>query len=133
MMSYWSMYKTAHLDPEHELVQRFPNAVSHDGSNTVFVAAPSDLTDAFIVPEGLEPEELLGVVGGFLVSQTTQPLVATKAQLEQLFRTPQHRLWCARYDNEADPAFLADKAQLSLPASMTITEAKAAIKMMVSQ
>lgn len=135
----WSMYKTEYLDPEHELVIKYPKAVSHDGSNTVFVEAPSDLNGCYIVPGsfGMEtPEEKLAAlimdVGNFLVNQTEQPLVASKDQLETLFHTPHHRLWCAAYESESDQSFLDDKTSVGLDPLLTMAEAKAAIKTLVS-
>ena len=96
-MIYWSIYKTAHLS--HELAARFPHAVSHDGTNTVFVDAPTDQSNAFIVPAYLELPELTFVVGKFLASQVDTPLIATREQLVTLFNTPHHRLWCAKYED----------------------------------
>jgi hypothetical protein len=97
---YWSMYKTEHLTEDHELSQRFPNAVSHDGVNTLFVDVPSDTTDLFFLPNDIELEELVMVAGGFLVSQDTNPMLGTIDQFKKLFDTPHHRLWCGNYEDK---------------------------------
>ena len=101
----WSIYKIEQLDPEHELVLKYPQAVSHDGINTVFVEAPSDLTDCFVY-EGSDYVEgsdlliqMILTVGSFLVSQTDTPLVAPKVILETLFKTPHHRIWCKSHES----------------------------------
>jgi len=101
----WSMYKNDSL-PE-DLSSRFPNAVCHDGTNTVYVTTPKDTEGAYIVPEvdpetgePLSLEQLIVMVGGYLATQTEVPLIASKSQLIQLFSTPHHRLWCAKYDNK---------------------------------
>lgn len=98
MKQLWSICKNEHL-PE-DLAARFPHAVCHDGTNTVFVATPEGTEGAFIVPEDLELEDLIITVGGYLATQTETPLIATKSQLIQLFNTPHHRLWCAKYTDK---------------------------------
>ena len=135
----WSMYKTEHLTEEHPMVLLWPHAVSHDGTNTVFVSAPDDLTGCYIVPDsfGMEtPEEeltaMIMAVGNFLVIQTEQPLVARKNQLVTLFHTPHHRLWCAGYESESDQSFLDDKAFVGLDSGLTMAQAKQAIKDLVT-
>lgn len=141
----WSMYKTSSLTEEHPMVLQWPNAVSHDGVNTVFVEAPSDLTDCFVYEgpeyaEGVDPlSQMILTVGSFLVSQTDTPLVAPKSILEALFNTPHHHIWCKSHDSLE--AFQSDyEAVFGAPMDTTgktleeaQVEAKEMIKQMVSQ
>lgn len=100
----WSMYEVGHED--EELLAQFPHAVSHDAKNRVFVDIPEDTADAFFVPEvdengdPLPLETLIVMVGGFLATDSTHALIATKQQLQTLFSTPHHRLWCAKYTDK---------------------------------
>ena len=127
-MNYWTIWETAFIPSDHELLQRFPNAVSHDGKNTVFVAAPSDLTNAIVVPPDMIMRELIDFVGQRLTAEMANPIVCTKEQLEILFHTPEHRLWCAKYENASDPGFIADKEEVGLDAGMDIATAKTSVR-----
>ena len=132
MPNYWCMYETAYLPEGYDLSDMWPYAVTHDDVNTVFVTAPSDLKGAVIVDESLSGDELMMTVGGYLVDSTANPIVATKQQLVYLFRRPEWRLWCSKYESESDPAFISDKESVGLDAGLTMAQAKQAIKDLVT-
>jgi hypothetical protein len=131
-MNYWSMYETQYLPVDYELSVKYPNAVTHDDVNIVFVEAPTDWTGAVVVDAGLSGDELMFTVGGHLVNETANPVIATKEQLVYLFKRPEHKLWCAKYESESDDSFIADKSAAGLDSGLTIAQAKQAIRDLVT-
>jgi len=114
----WSIYKSSQKEIEGseawELSQQFPYAVSHDGTNTVFVKTLETATDPFILPSELPNGDLLSdddqavIAAKWLFLQSDKALWLTKSQALILFAHPAHRLWCAEYDPEKRDQFESD-------------------------
>lgn len=131
----WSMMHNSGTGPAADWLhgQDHIPGVSHDGSNTVYPHTPPvELWgDYFEVTPGMEPPELIQIVGQFLAAESGRLLVAPRDKLELLYALPHWRLWCANYvDAVDDGQFAADKAAVGLPAEMTKEEAKVAVKSM---
>lgn len=99
----WSIYKTSQTLIEGSeawvLSQKYPHAVSHDDTNTVFVESISDTSNSFILPDLDNDDEMALVAAQWLYSESEKGLVLTQGQAERLFTHPAHRLWCAKYED----------------------------------
>ena len=114
----WSIYKSSQKEVESseawELSQQFPFAVSHDGTNTVFVKTLDTAVDPFILPSDLPNGELLSdddqavIAAKWLFLQSNKALWLSKSQALMLFAHPAHRLWCAKYEPEHRGQFESD-------------------------
>lgn len=107
-MNYWSIYKNDQILIEGseawQLAQKYPNAGSHDGTNTVFVEALDNPTNAFILPsvdeagEPLSADQQALLAAQWLYSESARGMLLTQSQAEMLYTHPTHRLWCANYE-----------------------------------
>lgn len=108
----WSVYSKQYEDEEDsevfQLLQRFPHAVSHDGTNYVFVGQLENANEPFILPEGLEESTMVMMASAFLFQATHRGMHLTKSQANVLFNHPAHRLWCARYEEDQQALFESD-------------------------
>lgn len=134
---------------QSRLPARFPGN-QMDGVNVLYPMLP---TDADIIDvEPLSEEDMLTVdvidVSEFIsvhqrvmaVSQTLlRPdngfvIIAKQEQWSAMYNTPYWRLWCAPYiyESDSDEQYQSDLAEVGLASTTTRTEAREAIKTMVS-
>lgn len=110
-MNYWSIYKNDQISVEGseawQLAQKYPHAVSHDGTNTVFVESLDNADNPLVMPD-LPDDEMALLAAQWLYSESARGMQLTQAQAVRLFTHPAHRLWCAKYDPPNDPQFEAD-------------------------
>ena len=111
--------------------------VSHDNKWTVLTSIPDiELVEGedyeVFTPATDMPEQELGSLMAAL-ADTGKAIFSDNVTLGRCYRTPVYRLWCAQYEAEDDPQFVADKEAVGLDAGLSIDDAKAAIHGMVTQ
>lgn len=126
-MNNWLLINLAAVPVEvaeaQQALANHPGAC-HDGVNTVYTWISQEAAAiAVTLPDDIEDEA--AYIGQHLATQSA-PLIAPKAVLSALFRTPAWRLWCANY-GEDTAQFVADKAELGLPPALTQEQAREAV------
>lgn len=118
METLWSIYKTSQTEvvgtEAFLLKSKYPNAISHDKTNTIFVEVVGSPVGAFTLPttdgQGnlltLDQEALLAAQ--YLFSEQANGMILTKKQAINLFTHPAHRLWCAEYEDAEVEQFEQD-------------------------
>ena len=105
--NFWCMYKVNDMSEQAVWLRtKHPNAVSHDGVNSLFVSIPENTEGMFTLPQ-TDIDTMVMTAAAFLYKETAGMLL-TKAQAETLFRHPAHRLWCARYEEDQMDLFESD-------------------------
>lgn len=112
MNKLWSIYKNDQCLVEgteaNTLYLKYPNAVSHDGTNVVFVESLENSSTAMVLPE-IDNEDMMALAAAqWLYSETSKGLLLTQSQAERLFTHPSHRLWCATYTEDQMDLFESD-------------------------
>lgn len=110
--------------------------VQHDDEWIVYThIPPQELLDqqGYITFEG-GTESDVTALGKILINAGPDAIVVSPHHvLSTLYRTPEWRLWCARYESDTDPIFIDDKATVGLPEALTQEQAKTAIKTAISE
>ena len=121
------------------LQQQNPTArqgASHDGVNRLYVdLPPADLLAGLEIQlvynttlaETDAPAALLGLIAqaaSFMLGDTPNVLTGERWMWDAMFRTPQHRIWINKYDDE-QALFEADFLEVFGQAAGTITAAQA--------
>lgn len=114
----WSIYKKDQVEKigsdAWKLAQKYPYAVSHDGTNIIFVEAVEESKDTYVLPDKdnqgnlIDRDQQALIAGQWLYSETSKGLLLTQSQAERLFTHPYHRLWCATYTEDQMDLFEAD-------------------------
>lgn len=114
----WSIYKTSEVAIKGSeawlLSQRFPKAISHDTTNTVFVTCLENAIQPYKLPDIDENGEWLSadrqalLAAVWLYGQSNSAMHLTKQQAMMLFTHPAHHLWCAKYEEDQREQFEAD-------------------------
>lgn len=138
LMNKWVMIRNDAVGPVPEYYAGLSNhpGVSHDDLWHIFTTSPEQETlDAQgyeTYPAEGEEASVSGL--GLLmieISASLEPhraIVSDRAVFQALYRTPEYRLWCGKYESETAPEFISDKADAGLPSILTIEQASAAIK-----
>jgi hypothetical protein len=108
----WSLYKKSQTLMEGseawQLSQAYPHAVSHDGTNVVFVATLPDAESPFVLPVFDDTDLMALAAAKYLYGEFEHGMHLTRGQAETLFRHPSHRLWCANYEPDQREQFESD-------------------------
>ena len=134
MINYWCMISNDAIPVDGDAISWLRTAnptimgVCHDNVNTVYPhTPPSNLSGARLL---LEPDltlidaetgddstminELMARLASRMTAASSDILVIKREYLIRLFNTPQHRLWCANYDDDSRVQFDSDWA-VALP------------------
>lgn len=108
----WSIYKKSQAETPGteawEMLNLYPHAACHDGTNVVFVSTHPNADDPFILPVTTDDSSLIMFAATFLFQEQVHAMHLTKSQAKRLFRHPAHRLWCARYEEDQRDLFESD-------------------------
>ncbi|MDO6466801.1 hypothetical protein Q4498_01645 [Neptunomonas phycophila] len=103
----WCMYKiTDESEEASALRAKHQNAVSHDGTNNLFVSLPENTGGMYTLPDSDLTSMVLSAAAHLYSG--SGGMVLTRAQAESLFRHPAHRLWCASYEEDQMDLFESD-------------------------
>lgn len=153
MTKYWCMTSNDAILVEGDAISWLRTAnptimgVCHDNANTVYPhIPPNDLSGVRLL---LEPDlalidvetgddsaminELMARLASSMTAASSDILVIKREYLIRLFNTPQHRLWCANYDDsrvqfDDDWASALPMPQPDLPFADLQQQARAIIK-----
>lgn len=99
----------------------------HDGINTIYTWISQGVSDiAWRLPTDVESmDDAKAMIGSRMAQHPETPIIAPRGVWESLFRSPEFRLWCARYED--NDQFISDKEALSIDAAATMAEARESI------
>ena len=142
----WSIYRKEESPVEgtelHDMLQRFPQAGTHNSNNYIFVGCHPEASDPIVVSELTDSEgerltgdELVLALAVEMLKDARRPIHLTKGEASALHKHPLWRLWCGTYGEERE-LFKADwqYVEAMMPgwpaytATLTYEDAKTTLK-----
>lgn len=128
----WCLMRIAATGVASDWLRSFPTmpGVSHDGGWVVYThIPPQDLLDTqgYTVFNGNTGDDVTAL-GKILIGAGDNAIILSPQNIfSAAYRTPQWRLWCARYTFRPE-LFAADKAAVGMDPSLSEADAKAAVR-----